>query len=81
VAFSVRLLHPPVSYKDLQAGKQVGLELSGMVLAKTHSQVIIHIQPINLAVKTVNVPNAIDEDESAAPEPIVKKHFHPKEGT
>jgi hypothetical protein len=51
-----------------------------MVLAKT-SQVTIHIQPINLAVKTVNVPNAMGGDESAAPEPIVIKHFHPKEGT
>jgi hypothetical protein len=30
--------------------------------------------------KTVNVPNARGGDESAAPEPIVIKHFTPKKG-
>ncbi len=71
-----------MSYKYLWAGIAVGLALRrNGPCQDPQSSHNTHITHINLAMKAVNVPNAMGGDESAAPEPIVIKHFHPKEGT
>ncbi len=88
MTFSVTLLHPPISFDRYSYtvfvgwnSSRAGTEANGPC-QEILSQVTIHIQPIILAVNAVNVPNAMGDrgDEPAAPEPVVIKHFHPKEG-